>query len=361
MRRWASLKNLLVYGLSAPIIALNVGLLSFLFHYFRHPLTILSVAAILAFLLNYPVKFLERARISREWAVTIVLLVTLTLVILIGITLVPLAINQTIQLSDKIPDWLNSFQDQLEQLEAIAKKRRLPLINLKILANQTNASIENLLQQLPFGAVGFAATLISTLVNTALVIVLAFYMLLYGDRVWYGLLNLLPEKIRFPLSKSLLLNFHYFFLSQLLLALFMVASLTPIFLFIGIPFAFLFAVVIGLSQLIPFVGATLGIGLVTILLLLQNWWLATQLAFFSFLIQQVKDNLLAPKLQGKFTGLNPIWIFVAILMGFEIAGLLGTLVAIPIAGTIKGTFDALRKENSTQSVSITIDQEPSEL
>ncbi|MGB3638522.1 MAG: AI-2E family transporter, partial [Rivularia sp. (in: cyanobacteria)] len=55
MRRWASLKNLLVYGLSAPIIALNVGLLSVVFHYFRHPLTILSIAAILAFLLNYPV------------------------------------------------------------------------------------------------------------------------------------------------------------------------------------------------------------------------------------------------------------------------------------------------------------------
>ncbi len=349
MRHWASLKNLLVYGLSAPIIALNVGLLSVIFHYFRHPLTILSIAAILAFLLNYPVRFLERGRISREWAITIVLLLTLTLLILIGITLVPLVINQTIQLTDKIPDWLNSFEDQLEQLQAIAKRRRLPPIDLGILAEQINASIENLLKELPLGAVGFAGTLVSTLVNTILVIVLAFYMLLYGDRLWYGLVNLLPEKIRLPLSKSLLLNFHYFFLSQFLLALFMVASLTPIFLVIGIPFAFLFAVVIGISQLIPFIGATLGIGFVTILLLLQNWWLAVQLAFFSILMQQVKDNLIAPKLLGNFIGLNPIWIFVVILVGFEIAGLLGTLVAIPIAGTIKGTFDAIQKQETVSS------------
>ncbi|WP_044291496.1 AI-2E family transporter [Rivularia sp. PCC 7116] len=346
MRHWASLKNLLIYGLSAPIIALNIGLLSFVFHYFRHPLTILSIAAILAFLLNYPVRFLEGARISRQWAVTIVLLLTLALMILIGITLVPLVINQTIQLSDKIPDWLNSFQDKLIQLEAAAQRQRLPLINLKILANQTNASIENLLKELPLGAVGFAGTLLSSLVNTILVIVLAFYMLLYGDRVWYGLVNLLPEKIRVPLSKSLRLNFHYFFLSQFLLALFMVTTLTPIFLVIKIPFAFLFAVVIGISQLIPFIGATLGIGFVTILLLLQNWWLAIQLAFFSIFMQQVKDNLLAPKLMGNFTGLNPIWIFVVILVGFEIAGLLGTLVAIPIAGTIKGTFDAVKNQRT---------------
>jgi predicted PurR-regulated permease PerM len=346
MRHWASLKNLLVYGLSAPIIALNVGLLSVIFDYFRRPLTILSIAAILAFLLNYPVRFLERARISRQWGVTIVLLLTLLLLIFIGITLVPLVINQTIQLTDKIPDWLNSFEDQLEQLQAIAKRRSLPPIDLGILAEQTNASIENLLKELPLGAVEFAGNLVSTLVNTILVIVLAFYMLLYGDRLWHGLVNLLPETIRLPLSKSLRLNFHYFFLSQFLLAMFMVASLTPIFLVIGIPFAFLFAVVIGISQLIPFIGATLGIGFVTILLLLQNWWLATQLAFFSILMQQVKDNLIAPKLLGNFTGLNPIWIFVVILVGFEIAGLLGTLVAIPIAGTVKGTFDAIQKQGA---------------
>lgn len=342
MHRWASLKNLLIYGLSAPIIALNVGLLSVIFDYFRRPLTILSIAAILAFLLNYPVRFLERGRISRQWAVTIVLLLTLLLLILIGITLVPLVINQTIQLSDRIPDWLSSFREQLQQLQEITK-RRLPLINFNILASQINASIENLLKDLPLGAVGFAGTLVSTLVDTILVIVLAFYMLLYGNKLWYGLVNLLPHKIRLPLSKSLRLNFHYFFLSQFLLALFMVASLTPIFLVIGIPFAFLFAVVIGISQLIPFIGATLGIGFVTILLLLQNWWLATQLAFFSILMQQIKDNLIAPRLLGNFTGLNPIWIFIVILVGFEIAGLLGTLVAIPIAGTVKGTFDAMRK------------------
>jgi predicted PurR-regulated permease PerM len=68
-------------------------------------------------------------------------------------------------------------------------------------------------------------------------------------------------------------------------------------------------------------------------------------------MQQVKDNLLAPRLLGNFIGLNPIWIFVAILMGYEIAGLLGTLVAVPIAGTIKGTFDAIKSGKPSDLVS----------
>ncbi|MBD2513672.1 AI-2E family transporter [Nostoc sp. FACHB-973] len=358
MRRSASLKRLLIYGLSGPVIALNVWLLSVLFRYFQHPISILSIAAILAFLLNYPVKFFERARITRTQAVSVVLLATLTILVILGVTLVPMVIDQTIQLLNKIPDWLTASQANLEQFEAIAKQRRLP-IDLRVVSSQINANIQNLVQQLASGAVGFAGTLLSGLFDVVLIVVLAFYMLLYGDRVWYGLVHLLPSDIGDPLTASLRLNFQNFFLSQLLLGLFMVITLTPIFLIMKVPFALLFAILIGISELIPFIGASLGIGLVTILVLLQNWWLAVQVAVVAIIMQQVKDNLLAPRLLGNFIGLNPIWIFVAILMGYEIAGLLGTLVAVPIAGTIKGTFDAIKSGNPGEFVSrVTIHHEP---
>ncbi|KAF3887018.1 MULTISPECIES: AI-2E family transporter [Nostocales] len=339
MRRSASLQRLLIYGLSGPIIALNLWLLYLIFRLFQHPITIVSVAAILAFLLNYAVKFFERA-VNRPQAVTIVLLLTLTLLIVLGVTLVPIVIDQTIQLLDRIPNWLATSQANLESFEAIAKKRRLPL-DLRVVSNQINANIQSMVQQLASAAVGFAGTVLSGLLDVILVVVLAFYMLLYGERVWFGLFNLLPANVRVPLRTSLQRNFHYFFLSQLLLAVFMGVIMTPIFLILKVPFALLFAIVIGISQLIPFIGATLGIGLVTFLVLLQNWWLAVQVAVAAIVVQQIKDNLLSPKLLGDFIGVNPIWIFVAILMGFEIAGLLGTLVAVPIAGTIKGTFDAI--------------------
>ena len=350
MRSFASLQTLLIYGLGGPIIALNIWLLSLLFRFFQNPITILSIAAILAFLLNYPVKVFEKIKIKRTQAVIIVLIFTLTLFIVLGVTLLPMLIDQTIQLLNKIPDWLATSQANLDHLESIAKQRRLS-IDLKLITNQINANIQNLVQQIASGAVGFAGTLLSGLLNVILVIVLAFYMLIYGDRVWTGLIHLLPSNIGIPFSKSLQLNFQNFFLSQLLLALFTILSLTPIFLFLRVPFALLFAIIIGISGLIPVVGATLGIGLVTLLILIQNWWLAFPVATMAVIMQQIKDNLLAPKLMGNFIGLNPLWIFIAILMGFEIAGLLGTLVAVPIAGTIKGTFDAITTSNHSDFVS----------
>jgi predicted PurR-regulated permease PerM len=122
----------------------------------------------------------------------------------------------------------------------------------------------------------------------------------------------------------------------------MVSTLTPIFLILKVPFALLFALLIGLAELIPFVGATLGIGLVTILVVLNSFWLGVRVAIAAVIIQQIKDNLLAPRLMGEFIGLNPILIFIALLVGAQVAGVFGVLVAVPIAGTIKGTFDAIR-------------------
>ncbi len=345
MRRSATFKNLLFYGLSGPIIALNVWILSQLFNFFQHPITILSVAAILAFLLNYLVNFFERAYLSRAQAVTLVLLFTLMVFVILGVTLVPAIIDQATQLLNKIPNLLTQSQLNLLSLERLAKERRLPL-DFTVVSKQINANIQlyiqNIVQQVASGAVGFASSILLWMLDFILVIVLAFYMLLYGDTVWFGLSSLLPDNIREPLTKSILLNFHYFFLSQILLALFMTACLIPIFLVLQVPYTLLFAIVIGISQLVPVIGATLGIGLVTLLVLLQNWKLGLWVGLSSIIMQQVKDNLLAPRLIGNFIGLNPLWIFVAILMGFEIAGLFGTIVAIPIAGTIKGTYDAFK-------------------
>jgi predicted PurR-regulated permease PerM len=360
MRRSANIQRLFILGLTVPIVALNVWVLSQVFRYFEHLITLLTIAAILAFLLNYAVELFERIKITRVQAVIVVLFLTMTLLLILGLTLVPAVIDQTTQLLSKIPEWLEASQKNLENLDRWARAHRLP-VDLKVFGTRITANIENQLPTLPTQALGLALGTLTGLLNTILVLVLAFYMLLYGERLWKGLLNLLPPDIGVPLGESLRLNFQNFFISQLLLGLFMVGVLTPIFLSLRVPFALLFALLIGIAELIPFIGATLGIGLVVILVGIQsqNIWLVFQTALAAIVMQQIKDNLLAPRVMGNFTGLNPIWIFIALLMGVQIAGFLGVLVAVPIAGTIKGTIDAIRGVKRSQVVSAEIiSQEP---
>lgn len=358
MSRSASWRRLLIYGLSGPVIALNIWLLAIVFNYFENLITVLTVAAILAFLLNYAVRFFERSGITRTQAVIIVLLVSITLLVFVGLFLVPLVIDQLNQLLQGIPLWLENIQERLGELDNWARARKLPL-DLRGFSSRINANIESQLQELAGQAVGLALGTLSGLIETILVVVLAFYMLLYGDRMWNGLINLLPPQIGLPLSASLRLNFHNFFLTQLLLGLFMFGTLTPIFLILNVPFALLFALLIGAAELIPFIGASLGIGIVTLLVLFQNWGLAVQVALAAIVMQQIKDNVLAPRLMGNFTGLNPIWIFIALLIGAKIAGFLGAIVSVPIAGTIKGTIDAIRNlKRSSVVFDVNIGQEP---
>ncbi len=357
MRRSANLQRLLLLGLSGPIIALNIWVLSQIFRYFEHLFAVLTIAAILAFLLNYAVRIFERFRLSRAQAVIVVLLLTLTFLAVVGVTLVPILVDQSVQLLKNIPDWLQESNQNLDYLDTWAKNRRLPL-DLKGFSHRVSVRVENQVQALAGQAFGVALGTVSGLVDVVFVVVLAFYMLLYGDRLWFGLINLLPSQIGLPLSESLRLNFQNYFLTQLILGLFMVATLTPIFLVLKIPYALLFALLIGVAELIPFIGATLGIGLVTILVMLQDFWLAIRVLSAAIFMQQIKDNFLAPKLMGDFTGLNPIWIFIALLMGGQIAGLLGVILSVPLAGTIKDTIDTIRRLRQPPVVTTEAYREP---
>jgi predicted PurR-regulated permease PerM len=347
MRLSPYVQRLLLLGLSGPLLALNIWLLSQFFRYFEHLITVLIVSAILAFLLNYPVRSLVRFYRSRSQAVIVVLLLALTILVILGITLVPILINQTAELLNKIPDWLEASNTNLDRLHAWTKQRNLP-IDFKGVTSRLNANIESQVQVLATQVLGFALGTLSGLLDTVLVVVLAFYMLVYGARLWQGLISLLPPQIGLPFSEALRLNFQNFLISQLLLGLFMFITLALIFIVLKVPFALLFAMLIGIAQLIPFIGAALGIGLVIILVMLNSFWLAIRVAIAAFIMQQIKDNLLAPRLMGEFIGLNPLLIFVALLIGAKIAGILGVIIAVPVAGTIKGTIDAIRVMQQSQ-------------
>lgn len=341
MHRPNNLQRLLTLGLSGPIVAVNVWLITQVFRYFEGLITILVISAILAFVLNYPVRLFQRVRLSRSQAVTLVLAFTVALLVITGVIFVPIIINQSTQLFGKAPGWLAASAENIRTLDSWAKARDLPL-DLLGFSDRINNQIESQLQTLPKQALDLALITLSGIITSTLVLVLAFYMLLYGSRLWSGLINLLPLQYGIPFRDSLELNFHKFIVSQILLAVFMGLALIPIFLVLQVPFALLFAVLIAIAEVIPLVGPLLGIGLVALLLMLQNPWLGVQVTILATVLQQVRDNVIAPKLLGDFTGLNPLWIFIALLMGFQIAGFLGVIVAVPIAGTIKGTIDTVQ-------------------
>jgi predicted PurR-regulated permease PerM len=332
------IRRYLIYGLSGPIIALNLWVLSQIFRYFEGLITFVVLAAILAMILDYLVRFLEKLRLSRTLSVLVVLFLFLTLVAFLGITLIPILSQQVNQLFEGLPGLLEASDRNLSGIRRFIAEYNLPF-NIEQIISQLSTQIQNAIAGLPELAINTAGQVFTTV----FLVVLAFYMLIYGERFWQGIVSLLPVKIGKALNQSLKQQFHQFFLSQLLLALVMVIFLAPCFLTLQINLALLFAFVIGLFELVPLFGATIGIGIVTLLVWgLQGIWPAVWVAGVSIFFQQITDNVIAPKLRGEFAGLNPIWIFIALLIGGRVAGFLGVVLAMPIAGTIKSTIEQMQ-------------------
>jgi predicted PurR-regulated permease PerM len=345
MWRSISTKKILVWLMVFLTFAANVWLLSQLFRYFEHLITVVIVSAILAFLLNYPVRVLDRyAGVNRAQAVGVVLIITLAIVIILAVTVVPSVIEQVAGLSEQVPKWVQSSNQNINALEALAQQRGLHL-DFNVIRGQINSNLQKQLEVFASQAVNVVLGTASSVLDFVIILVLSVYILIDGDKLWKGLLSFLPDQWGNILGESLRVNFHRFFISQFLLGGFMAIALTIIFIFLNVPFGLSFALLIGFSQLIPFIGATLGIGLVTLLVSLKSFSLALWVFGVSFVLQQIKDNFLAPKLMGDFIGLNPVMILLVALIGLQIAGVLGVLLSVPIAGTIKSMIDLLRQSH----------------
>ncbi|MGA7937779.1 MAG: AI-2E family transporter, partial [Kovacikia sp.] len=313
-------KTLLIV-LAAPLLVLNVWAIFAIADYFHSLIVILAGASLLAFLLNYPISFMEQRGAKRERAAIIVFLLALTILVATGVTLLPIAFHQAKQLVEHLPSWIDSGRQQLLALNAQFKNSPVPL-NPDEIVQQINDPLKSELQNIGKGALSIAGFTVSSLLDGLLTIVLTFYLIQHGDVIWHSLLEWLPADIRQPLSKTLRPSFQNFFLGQLIMASFIGVTLTTLFLLLRVPFGLLFGLMIGTMALIPF-GATVGIILVTLLVTLRDFGMGLKVLFACVLVQQILENLVAPRVLGKVTGLNPFWVLISILAGARIGGLLG--------------------------------------
>ncbi|CAD0226996.1 conserved membrane hypothetical protein [Planktothrix agardhii] len=322
------------------LLILVVGWLSFqLLGYVGELISLLVTSGLIAFLLNYAVAKLERF-IPRGLAAALVYLVAILTFVIIGLTIVPPVFNQGRQLITRLPELIESGRQQLAEFQVWSVDRNLPF-DVGILQQQLLSKIQGTIEPIFTGSLGIVLGTFNWFFDLIFILVIAFYMLLDGERLWKILITILSPQIREVITISLKRNLKKFVLGQTLQGIFMASILTVAFFMLKVPYFLLFAVVIGLLEIIPFVGATLGIGSVTFIVAFIDWWMALQVLAVAVSVQQVKDNIVAPRIMGDLTGLSPVVIFSALLLGGKIGGLLGFILAIPMAGVIKSIVEVV--------------------
>jgi predicted PurR-regulated permease PerM len=327
-------------ALFAPLVVLNGWAISIFFNYFHSLIVILVGASVLAFLLNYPVSWMEHHGARREQVAILVFLLALSILLALGVTLFPLALTQAQQLVARLPELIDSGRSQLMILNEKAETFGLP-INLDALVVQINDRVKAELQAIAGQVLNLAVVTFTSLLDFLLTMVLTFYLLQHGSELWESLVEWLPSKFRDPFSQTVRLSFQNFFITQLILSTCMASAMIPAFLWLKVPFGLLFGLTIGIMALVPF-GGSVGIALTTLLVALQDFSMGVRVLIAAVIIQQILENLIAPRILGSFTGLNPVWILISVLTGARIGGLLGVIVAVPTAVVIKTALSALR-------------------
>ncbi|WP_247215502.1 AI-2E family transporter [Synechococcus sp. C9] len=341
MRVVAQISPWLTWGLALPLVVLNGWLLLTAVNYLQPLVNILVIATVLSFLLDYPIKLLQSWGIRRSWAVLGVLLVALSGLTVAGITLVPVLLKQGNELVVRLPNWLASGTAQLEVVEAWAQAHRVNL-DLSGLAEQFTTGVSRQLKTLTTQVLGLAVDTVGWAVDVLVTLVLTLYLVLFGERLWSGLFSWFPAHLGLLIRESLHRNFYNYFLGQATIAVILGTLMTLAFVLLQVPLALLFGLIIGVASLVPFGGAV-GIVVISLLITLQNVWLGLKVLATALVLGQMNEHLVAPRILGNVVGLNPVWIVLSLLLGAKLAGLLGLLIAVPVAGSIKNVADSLRQ------------------
>ena len=213
-------------------------------------------------------------------------------------------------------------------------------------------------------AASVASSFATGIAGTLTVFVLAYLMVLEGPKVVDGSLNVFrpstAERIRRvggDCAKSVT-----GYISGNLLISFICGLLTYVVLLVsGVPFAALIALFVGIADLMPLVGATIGGAVAVIAGFIHSVPAGIAVLVFFVLYQQLENHLLQPLVFARTVQLNPLTVIIAILIGVELLGILGALLAIPVASMIqvivRDVWDH-RRGRPKEEPTVGVDKEP---
>ncbi|MBE9224956.1 AI-2E family transporter [Phormidium sp. LEGE 05292] len=289
--------------------------------YFSTLIFVFTTASIAAALLNYPVNWLSRL-VPRKIAVTVVFLVSLLLIITFVVTVGLEILNQGQGLVARIKEFIDTAEPVIPSLR-----------NLRIEEN-----LDRILKTLQSGLItglGFVQALFSNFLLFIIIAVICLYMLFDGSRIWHTVLKLVPLDVRDRFAYKTQKSFLGFFRAQLTLMAFLTIASLIVFNILGIRYSLILSLVIGIMDAIPGIGATLGVLIVTTLVLSsQSFWMAVKVLVACIVLQQIQDNFISPKIMKDSLNLHPVLLFFAIFVGERVAGVLGIFLSIPIAAMI---------------------------
>jgi predicted PurR-regulated permease PerM len=303
---------------------------------------LLLVSTLIVYILHPLLQYIKRSfAIKHGFAVVIVFVAFLLFCVLVFSLLIPIVYKEAIELAENFPHYLERFQIYLASLSQ--QTIRLDLEN-EIKDYLSNIS-ENFYQAVEYLA-ETSVQVISKTVDIFLVLFLVFYLLYDFQAVRSQVIEVVPPAHRKLAEEFIAIvdaNVGFFIRGSLLRCLIVGIVTGTVLFLIGMPYALLLGLIAGLFNFILYLGPYIA-AIPAVLLSFSPLTPSPLIVLLVYVIIQIMDGVfLAPLLLGRILNLKPITIITSILAGGKLAGLLGMVLAVPLAGIVKGIIELLKR------------------
>ena len=330
---WPRLQSILLCLVLLLVLLLALG---WVLAQISRALLLFVLAAVLALVVVPLVDWGERHHLPR-WLAAIGTYVLFAVVFLGGLFLLlaPL-VREAAELGTTLPGYLAALNAGLGQLGGdLAGTPFGPA--LEALRSQVRTPLADWSVGVVRGLVGFLSGAGGSVADSLLVLIISLYLLVGGRQIHEAVLRLLPAPYRSQylyLTGALTQVVGDYIRSQLVLALLLGVAVTVGLSLLGLPYALLLGVLATVLGLIPMFGSALSAVPALLVALTQPFPTVLWVLLFFIVVQNVQDQVLAPRIQARSVGLHPLAVMFALLAGAQLAGPLGALLALPVAGFV---------------------------
>lgn len=301
----------------------------------RHVLTWVVISLFLALALNPAVEWLQGHGIKRRGAAAAVTyLLALVAIVAIGFTFVPTLVHQVNEFVQKLPDYVHDITHGRGRLGFLETKYH---IQERIESAVKQGGATKVLG-LSGVAISVAKSVISIVVATITILFMTYFMLLEGPSWVERFYRLLPERSQprwRKVGNEIYRTVGGYVTGNLLISVIAGGLTTIVLLIMGVPYAVALGLIVAILDLIPLAGATIAAILIGVVAFLHSIPAGIVVIVFFIVYQQIENHLLQPVVYGRTVQLSPLAVLISILIGAELAGIIGALGAIPVAGSIQ--------------------------
>ena len=347
----------------------------------------LIIGIIFAYVIDPIVNFLERKGIKRPFGVIIVYITTLIVFAILLVTVIPKTITEITNLLASLPPMIDSMSRGLTKFfyklaedyninlppsflnmlsgttDGVSKYAKLVTNSQDPLTNMFNSfsnAITNILDNVQKSALDSLRSvvvklygLVTSTLKIVLVLIFSFYFSIGKEKYLKSFKKSIPNKYREDvnyLAVRINTSLQQFIRGRLLLALF-VGFLTMIYLLIlRVDFAIVIGMITCIADIIPYIGPFLGFVPAVLFAFMDAPLKALWVSILFIIIQWAENNILAPKLIGDSTGLNPLAVLISIIIGGGIFGIWGMVVSVPLVSIILILLDFFKLKYNENKV-----------